>query len=837
MNNKLYKLMNWPEIEEIIYSDGDDPHRILGSHKVGGSDLIQAFFPGAAGVAVKIKGKSGIPMEMADESGFFAVLIPHRDKQEYLYEVTYEDGEKKTVADPYVFAPLITREDTIRFGNGLHYYIFEKLGAHMMTRDGVRGCEFAVWAPDVARVSVVGTFNNWDGRLHQMKQIEKSGIFEVFVPGVEAGDEYQFEIKTRQGILFKKPDPYAFRARDTHADISVVVAEDTFAWTDEAFLQERRRSRTADRPISAGEIYIEDFAAFRSDTKKTRERVTYREIAEDILDYVKKCGYQSVVLLPIMEHHVMNPYEITGYFAVAGTGGDASELQYLVNALHAAGVRVLLDWAPVTFPEFDCGMAGYTGEPLYEYGGEKGIQPYTGYRLFDYGRGPVVSFLLSNAVYWMDRFHVDGFRLPDIAKAIYLDYDRAPGSWQPNVYGGNENLEALEFFRQFTEICRKRDPGIVTIARESACYPQVTSPVDEGGLGFTYKINNGWSDDFLKYLDYDPIHRSGAHNELTFSLLYCYTERFVLALSKDALSGGVRTLFERLPGEDEAKMAGVRQAVAYMYTHPGGKLLHAGAAEVLGEGREGFAEMIAALNRLYEKEPALHELDRCEDGFEWINCMASDACMLSFLRKAKGEDQFLVVVANFAGIPQSFTVGVPNDGKYKEIFNTDDRKFGGKGTINRQAIEAKRRAGDGRLYSIEVKTAPLSLAIFNYTPYTEQEKKIRAIKEQDEIRKEEERAEKMAQLKKKKEMEQEELLQELKNRYERELAEQEKAIEEKYRKIEEERVRKIMGEASAAKAEKSSAAKKESAKKPAAKKAPAKKAASVKKTAKKDAGK
>ncbi|MBR4530292.1 MAG: 1,4-alpha-glucan branching enzyme [Lachnospiraceae bacterium] len=815
MNNKLYKLMNWPEIEEIIYSDGDDPHRILGAHKVGGNYLVQAFFPDAEQVDIKIEGRNGaVKMEMADEAGFFAALIPYKDKVRYRYVVTDAEGRQRETADAYTFPALITREDTIRFGNGLHYYIYEKLGAHPMVRDGIAGCEFAVWVPDVARVSVVGTFNNWDGRLHQMKQIEKSGIYEVFVPGAASGDEYQFEIKTRQGILLKKPDPYAFRARDAHAEVSIITDDTEFAWTDDNFLANRRNIKKDEAAMSIGEIYVEDFAAYRSDKKKEKTRVTYREIATDILNYVDRCGYTTVVLLPVMEHHVANPYEITGFFALSGTGGNASDFRYLVNALHAVGVRVLIDWVPTFFPSKDCGMAGYNGNALYEYGGDKGIQPYTGYRLFDLGRKQVTDYLLSNAVYWMDSFHIDGFRLPDISKVIYLDYDRAPGAWMPNVYGGNENLEALEFFRQFTEICRKRDPGILTITRETACFPQVTAETGDGGLGFTYKINNGWSEDFLRYLDNDPIRRGGVHNELTFSLIYCYTERFLLSLGSDALPGGLHSLAERQPGDDDAREAGVRLAVAYMYTHPGGKSLYAGAEYGLDKSHEGFAQMLQALNRLYEREPALHVLDRSEAGFEWINCMASDACMLSFLRKGRKPTENLVVVVNFAGIAQNFTVGVPNDGKYKEIFNSDDRKFGGSGTVNRQTIEAKRRAGDGRLYSIEVKLAPLSVAIFDYAPYTEQEKKIRAIREQDEIRKEEERAEKMALLKQKKEKEQEKLLEDLKARYEKELAEQEKAIEEKYARIEEERVKKIMAgkEAPAKQAAKSGAAKASSGK-------------------------
>ncbi|MCR5178613.1 MAG: 1,4-alpha-glucan branching enzyme [Lachnospiraceae bacterium] len=805
MNNKLYKLMNWPEIEEIIYSDGDDPHRILGAHKVGGSYLVQAFFPGAGSVKMIIPGRSPVEMEVADEAGYFAALVPYREKFSYVYEITDAEGNTRQTADPYIFAPLITREDTIRFGNGIHYHIFEKLGAHVMERDGVAGTEFAVWAPDVARVSVVGSFNNWDGRLHQMRQIDRSGIFEIFVPGAGEGDEYQFEIKTRRGILLKRPDPYAFKARDTHADVSVIAVDPEYEWTDEEFLLSRKQKNKPHEPFSVGEIFLEDFAVRRSESKKGGG-ASCREIAEDIIEYVRKCGYTSVVLLPVMEHHISNPYEITGYFALAGMDGDVSDFRYLINELHREDVRVFIDWVPVTFPDKDSGLSSYNGAPLYEYGGERGIQPYTGYRIFDFGRKQVTDFLLSNAVYWMERFHVDGFRLPDIAKIIYLDYDRAPGAWMPNIYGGNENLEALEFLRQFTDICKRHDEGIVTITRETACFPRVTAPEDEGGLGFGYKINNGWTEDFLKYMDNDPIRRGGAHNELTFSLLYCYTERFLLSLGHEVLSGGVRSLFDRMPGEDDAKNANIRLAISYMYAHPGGKLLYAGSSGILdGDGK--LAQMITQLEHIYVKKPALYQLDDAEAGFEWINCMASDACMLAFLRKGKKTGDNLVVVANFAGIAQNFTVGVPNDGKYKEIFNSDDRKFGGSGVVNRQTIEARRRASDGRLYSIEVKTGALSLCVFEYTPYTEQEKKIRAVKEQDEIRKEEERAEKLAQLKKKKEKEQEKLLEELKQRYERELEAQEKAIEDKYARIEEERVRKIMGTKSQTKSGSKSGAK------------------------------
>ncbi|MBQ3791339.1 MAG: 1,4-alpha-glucan branching enzyme [Lachnospiraceae bacterium] len=792
MNNKLYKLMNWPEIEEIIYSDGDDPHRILGAHKMGNSYLIQTFLPGAQKVLIRIEGRANdVEMEMADDAGFFAALVPYREKMKYRYIATDENGVEYESADPYAFPPLITREDTIRFGNGTLYHAFEKLGAHPMTRDGVKGVEFAVWAPDVARVSVIGEWNNWDGRFHQMQQVDRSGIFEIFVPYAKPGNAYQYEIKTKRGILYKKTDPFAFRLKDVHGDVSIITEDPEFAWTDDAFLAGRRKFKKNEAAVSIGEIYLEDFAAWHSQNSKGKERANCHDIAADVISYVKKCGYSTIVLLPVMEHHVANPYEVTGYFALSETVGTAADLKYFVNELHAAGVRVLIDWAPVTFPAKDMGLACYNGEALYEYGGDKGIQPHTGYHIFDYGRKQVISYLLSNAIYWVDTFHVDGFRFPDIAKVIYLDYDRGPGGWTPNVYGGNENLEALEFFRQFSEIMHKRDAGILTIVRETACYPQVTAELEEGGLGFAFKVNNGWSEDFLRYLEHDPIRRSGAHNELTFSLLYCYTERFLLALGSDLLPGGVRSLMDRLPGDEEAREAGVRQAIAYMYTHPGGKLLYAGAEEILGRDSR-LPVMIETLEKIYEKEPALHVLDRSEDGFEWINCMSRDECMLSFLRKGKKASENLVVVANFAGVEQEFIVGVPNDGKYREIFNSDDKKFGGSGTVNRGTIEAHRRAEDGRLYSINLKLAPLSLAIYNYTPYTEQEKKIRAIKEQDEIKKEEERAEKLAQLKRRKEKEQEKLLEDLKLRYEKELAAQEKAIEEKYAKIEEERVKKIL---------------------------------------------
>ncbi len=815
MNNKLYKMMNWPEIEEIIYSDGDDPHRILGAHKVGSSYLIQAFYPDAQSIRVYIENsKKSYEMELADEAGFFAAIVPYVDKLKYHFIITDTDGNENKVIDPYAFGPLMDREDFIKLGSGIHFHIYEKLGAHVLTRNGVKGCEFCVWAPSAARVSVIGDFNNWDGRVCQMHRLDPIGVFEIFIPGAKENDGYQFEIKTRSGLILKRPDPYATRSRGENGVISVINETKGIKWTDDKWIAERRKFNKDEDPLSICEISLEAFAG-RHEGKGTME-----EITADVLEYVQNHGFNTIELMPVMKHVPGHFYHILNFFALDDTYGTADEFMKFIDTMHDAGIRVLLDWVPTFFPKSSCGLSEFDGRTLYEYADPRiGIHPKSGDLIFDYGRKEVTNFLISNALFWIENFHIDGIRTSDISRILYLDYDRKPGEWIPNIYGGNENLEALEFLKHLTSVLHKDNPGVLVLTKETACWPHVTDEIENGGLGFDFKWNNGWTRDFLSYMENDPLFRASHHDEVTFSLIYSYTERFILAFTHEDLEKGLEGLYYRMPGDSSQKMANLRLAIGFMMVHPGRKHLYM-EPDALTVDQAVFVEnLIKHLNDLYYKSPALHVLDNNEGGFEWINVLASDECMLAFVRKTGNDKEMLVVVANMAGVEREFEIGVPADGRYLEVFNSDDVSFGGSGIVNEGKKEAKRKEMDGRNYSIALKMAPVSLSIFSYTPYTEQEKKIRAIKEEQEIKKEKERQEKIAALKQKQTLEEERLLRELKLKYEKELLEQEKAIEEKYEKIEEERIFSIVSKEALKSVTKKTTTKKTTAKKTSSKSA------------------
>ncbi len=833
MNNKLYKLMNWPEIEEIIYSDGDDPHRILGAHKVGSNYLIQTFYPSAEEITVVPEtGTKTYPMELADEVGFYAALIPFKEGIKYKYRIKMADGTVKEVHDAYNFEPQMNREDFIKFNSGIHYRIFEKLGAHLRKADGIDGCNFAVWAPDATRVSVIGDFNDFDGRVNQMKCVDHSGVFEIFIPDAKEGQSYQYEIKTKGGVIFRRPDPYGYGFADKEHTVSKIVNVGEFKWTDQTFIKERVKFNRDEDPLSICEISIDSFAA-----KHKNHIPDYKELALDILSYVKDHSFNAIELQPIMEHIPGHPYHITGYFSVQGKYGNPEGFMEFINIMHDAGIKVFMDFVATLFPKVQCGLNAFDGQALYEYPDPRmGVHPRTGDLIFDFGRKQVTNFLLTSALFWIEKFHLDGLRAADVAKILYLDYDRKPGQWVPNMYGGNENLEAKDFLCNFNHLLKKEFPGIITMTKETSCWPRVTGELEDGGLGFDYKWNNGWTKDFLDYIQNDPLFRSGNHNELTFSLIYCYTERFILAFTHEDIGKGMEGLYELMPGDSSQKMAGVRLAVSYAMSHPGKKMFYMDPSALSIDNAVFLENMIHSLNEVYYEHPAMHKIDTNDSGFEWINSMAAEECMMSFMRKTEKENERLIVVVNMAGVDRTFEVGVPSDGKYYEIFNSDDTSFGGGGLVNPGRIEASFSEADGRPYSIPVKVAATSLAIFSYTPYTTQEKKIRKIREEEAYNKQAEREKTLRDLKEKQEKEEAKLLKELHERYEKELAAQEEAIEKKYEQIEEERISSIVSEAAlkSITGGKKTAAKKGSAKTTTGRKTgTAKKSAGTRSTAKK----
>ena len=759
MDNKLYKLMNWPRIEGVIYSEEDAPHEILGPHAAGRSTLFQTFQPKAESVTLVVDGNKKKKMEMVDENGFFVCLLTGKTPEKYEYEVAYKDGEIKKVKDAYRYRYGLEQKDIEKFNAGIHYTIYDKLGAHPMKLQGVDGTFFAVWAPNAVRVSVVGDFNRWDGRVHPMSRNEKSGIFELFIPDVQPGECYKYEIKTRGDVVCLKADPYAF-GQQLRPDTASVVSELSYKWEDSAWVKERSKKQTKDAPVSIYELYLGSFAK----DKNTGECMNYRELAPKVAEYVKEMGYTHVELMPVMEHPLDASwgYQVIGYYAPTARYGSPEDFMFFVDSLHQAGIGVILDWVPAHFPRDAHGLAGFDGTCLYEHlDPRKGTHPHWGTLIYNYGRPQVSNYLIANALYWVERYHADGIRMDAVASMLYLDYGRKDGEWIANIYGGNENLEAVEFLKHLNSIMKKRNPGVYMIAEESTAWPKVTGELEEDGLGFDMKWNMGLMYDYLSYISFDPYFRAHHHNDLTFSMIYEYSENFITAFSHDEVVHGKSTLIGKMPGVREDKFANLRLTYGYLMTHPGKKMLFMGQdiAEFkeFDETREtewgllqyeehkGINQLVKDLNFLYQNKPALYAKDTLPEGFEWINCISPQQCMLSFMRKNGKAEDTLVVVANFAGVPQEFTVGVPYDGKYKELLNTDNKLYGGQSKPQTRAKAAVEGEVDGRPYSIQVTMPPLSLCIYSYIPYTEKEKQqIAKKREEKEARERAEQAEETA---------------------------------------------------------------------------------------------
>ena len=737
MNNKLYKLMNWPGIEEIIYSESDNPHGLLGPHRVGSQILLQAFFPGAGQVKVQLlTDMREIAMELADEEGFFAQLIPARDFGPYRYVVTDGEGEQRLVQDAYCHEPVITREDTEKFSAGIHYTVYDKLGAHPCVLDGQEGTLFALWAPNALRVSVVGDFNGWDGRVHQMRRLWDSGIFELFVPGAAVGDCYKYELKLKGGLTYLKADPYADAAQKRPDTASVIADLTGFVWEDQEFVQNRSRFQAPDQPLSVYEVYLGSLAQ----AQEGEEYAGYRRIAPRLIEYVKEMGYTHVELLPVMEHSsdASLGYQITGYYAPTARYGSPEDFMYFVNELHKAGIGVILDWSAAYFPGDGYGLSNFDGTCLYEHRDPRqGVHPYLGTLLYNYGRPQVSNFLIASALFWVEKYHADGIRMDSVAGMLYLDYGKGQGQWIPNLYGGRENLDAIELIKHLNSILKKRNPGVLTVADESGAYPMATGALEEGGLGFDLMWNQGYVNDYLGYIRYDPFFRSHHHGELTFSMIYAYSESFMLAFSHREVAGGRSGLVERMPGTRREKFANLRLSYGYGMTHPGKKLLFMGQELAEPEGwnerrtvswelmktpeHAGMAALCRDLNRLYRKEKALYELDRQPEGFQWMNAISGNDCYVSFVRQGRSPEELLLVAANFAGIPQTIRTGVPREGKYKEILNTDDIRYGGEGITNPRAKRAQEKEWDDRRFSVSVELGALSLSILKFVPYTQEE--------------------------------------------------------------------------------------------------------------------
>ena len=720
--------INWMEVDALVQGIHNNPHHILGMHECIDDLYINAYLPGAKVVnAIEVSTKKKYTLVSERVPGFFSVVIKDKKPFEYKLNVRFDNGDEVTYFDPYVFEPVIDPIDISLFNEGKHYSIYEKMGAHPMTVDGVEGVLFAVWAPNADRVSVVGNFNNWDGRRHPMRKLDYSGIYELFIPGKLVGEIYKYEIKAKSGQVFMKSDPYAFSSEVRPANASRIV-DISYKWKDTAWMEKRETKDTDAQPMAIYEMHL---GSWKRPTDG-REFFNYRDIASLLADYLLMMNYNYVELMPIMEHPY-DPswgYQVTGYYAPTSRYGSPADFMYFVDYLHSKGIGVILDWVPAHFPKDEHGLGRFDGTALYEHEDPKrGEHPHWGTYIYNYGRNEVRNFLVANALYWAEKYHIDGIRIDAVASMLYLDYGRGDGEWLPNIYGGNENLEAIDFIKELNSKMHELHKGVIMIAEESTAWPMMTHPVEAGGLGFDYKWNMGWMNDFLNYMKLDPLYRKYHHNDLTFSMVYAYSEKFILVHSHDEVVHEKGSMIAKMPGGYEDKFSNLRVAYGYMMTHPGKKLLFMGQeiaqftefnenAEVDWSLFEFDAHVfmqgyVKELNELYKTEPALYELDSSPEGFTWINCNSANTSLLSYVRKGKKESDTLLIICNFTPMEhKAYKLATPSGGRWQEIFSSDNNRYGGEGRNNKTVKQAKKAECDGQEHYISVTVPPLSISVF-----------------------------------------------------------------------------------------------------------------------------
>ncbi len=722
-------------IAALVNATHGSPFDVLGMHPLevegAAAQVVRAFLPQAARVEVK-RGKALMPMERVDEAGFFEALFPGEARPfKYQLLITLPDDSAYTADDPYRFPPFLTDFDMHLFAEGKHFELYEKLGAHVMEHKGAAGVGFAVWAPGAQRVSVIGAFNQWDGRRHPMRPRGATGLWELFIPGLQPGDLYKYEIKTRyKDLIAVKSDPYGFAMEKRPNTASIVYDLNQYAWRDAEWMAQRKERQSLQAPISIYEVHLGSWRRGAEAEADGKPRfLTYRELADQLIPYAKEMGYTHLELLPITEHPFDGSwgYQTTGYYAPTSRFGSPDDFRFFVDEAHRAGLGILLDWVPAHFPKDGHGLGFFDGTHLYEHADPRqGEHTEWGTLIFNFGRNEVRAFLLSNALFWLEKFHLDGLRVDAVASMLYLDYARKAGEWIPNKYGGRENLEAVDFIKRFNELVHERFPDVLTFAEESTAWPLVSRPVYLGGLGFDLKWNMGWMHDMLDYMQNDPVFRRYHHNSLTFSLMYAFSENFTLPLSHDEVVHLKKSLLAKMSGDYWQQFANLRALYGYMYAHPGKKLLFMGAEfgqwtewnhdeqlkwELLGfDTHRGLHQYVKDLNRLYQTEPALHEVDFDWQGFQWIDFRDVDQSIVTFLRKAKDPNDALVVAANFTPVPRSgYRVGVPFAGFYREVLNSDAAVYGGSNLGNAGGLPADEIAWQGQPYSVLLTLPPLGV--------------------------------------------------------------------------------------------------------------------------------
>ena len=735
MNKRLEDWVNWILIDELKNGIINAPKHLLGNHDYGDGQVIMVYRPHAEKVCVvSPTGKNRDEMECLSDGvyGFYSAKKKYKGTK-YRIETTYQDGTTVVTADAYAFNSQITDFDTYLFAEGKHYDVYEKFGAHPMTIDGVKGTYFAVWAPHARRVSVVGDFNMWDGALNPMQMMQTSGIYELFIPDVAPGAVYKYQILTRDGEILYKADPYGNQCQVRPDNANVVADLTGYKWKDTDWIENRKqqtRETELKKPMAIYECHLGSWK------KKIEDSdfgfYTYRELAKMLCDYVKKMGYTHVELMGIAEYPFDGSwgYQVTNYYAPTSRYGSPEDFMYFVDHMHANGIGVILDWVPAHFPRDAHGLGRFDGMPLYEHPDpRRGEHPDWGTYIFDFGRNEVSNFLTANALFWVEKFHVDALRVDAVASMLYLDYGKQDGQWLPNKDGGNENYDAIELLRKINTVMEERNPGAFLIAEESTAWAGVTAPASMKGLGFLYKWNMGWMNDFLEYMKMDPYFRSFNHNRLTFSLSYTYAENYVLVISHDEVVHLKCSMLNKMPGVEKDKFANLRTAYGFMYGHPGKKLLFMGQeiaqftefnenAEVDWSLFEFDAHVfmqgyVKELNELYKTEPALYELDSSPEGFTWINCNSANTSLLSYVRKGKKESDTLLIICNFTPMEhKAYKLATPSGGRWQEIFSSDNNRYGGEGRNNKTVKQAKKAECDGQEHYISVTVPPLSISVF-----------------------------------------------------------------------------------------------------------------------------
>lgn len=719
------------DIFHIVNGEHSDPHTVLGMHEMEEDGrkavVVRAFLPHAAGITVidYANKRKKYPMERLHADGFFEVTIADREEWfRYQLEYTDADGNTWRSYDPYSFSPTLSEFDRHLFGAGTHYEIYEKMGGRLMTHEGARGAAFSVWAPNAKAVSVIGDFNNWDARRSPMRRLGESGIWELFLPAAAEGDKYKFHVTQCDGRVVDKTDPYGVYAEVRPNNASVLYPLKRYKWKDRRWMTARRKYDFRAAPMNIYEVHPGSWK--RAEGNRF---LSYTELAEQLIPYVKEMGYTHIEMLPVEEHPFDGSwgYQVTGYYAPTSRYGSPDEFKQFVDACHQNGISVILDWVPAHFPKDDFALARFDGTALYEHQDPRlGEHIQWGTYIFNYGRKEVANFLLANALYWMDIFHIDGLRVDAVASLLRLDFCKEEGQWLPNVYGGSENLEAIEFLKHMNSVIAEREPGALMIAEDSTAWPGVTKKVDEGGLGFSLKWNMGWMNDFLSYIKLDPIYRKYHQNKLTFGMAYHYAENFVLVLSHDEVVHTKSSMIGKMPGDVWQSFANLRLSYGFMMGHPGKKLLFMGGEfaqySEWSEARsldwhllqyadhQEMQAYVKELNHLYAEESAFWAEDFDPNGFQWIECDDAESSIVSFVRRSQEKE--LVFLCNFTPVVhRGFSLGVPQEGVYHERLNSDAARFGGSDVINAVPLQSRAEPAGRCPFQVELDVPPLGMVI------------------------------------------------------------------------------------------------------------------------------